>query len=377
VAKLDAKAFSELTRRFQKRLDGLRKESKFPGATAAFILPDGRCAGVATGYADKEAQTPMTPDTRMPAGSVGKSFVAAVAISLAQEGKLNLDDKIAKWLGQEDWFGRLPNGKDITLRMLLTHSSGVRDHVSDLRFGAQILMRTSVKNPNRDFCFSPRQLVAFVLDGKPLFPAGKGYKYTDTGYILVGLIIEKASGSTYYEELQKRFLGPLKLRLTVPADRRDIPGLAAGYLDSKASFGLPSKTVVDGKMAFNPANEWTGGGLVSNPKDLVRWAKVLYEGKAMKKPYIDDLLAGVRCGGDEAGRYGLGVQILETPFGTSYGHAGWFNGWLTVLAYSPAHKIALALQVNTDVKQDMKAHALALAEVLLPRISSRPAPTGP
>ena len=367
--------FDRLTERFQARLDQLRNEAGFPGATAAFILADGRSACVATGYADKENRTPMKPDTRMPAGSIGKTFTAAVAISLVHEGKLNLDDKIETWLGKEDWFGRLPNGKDITLRMLLNHSSGLRDHVFEENFREAIHERLNKPDPDLDFVFSPRELVAFVLNTEPLFAAGKAWKYTDTGYILVGMIIERQSGSTYYALLKNRFLRPLKLRLTVPADRRDIPGVCPGYLDPEKSFGLPAKTVVDGMMVFHPGSEWTGGGLVSNPQDLVRWAKVLYEGKAMKKPYLGELLEGVPCNLSTTSRYGLGVIIDERPLGTTYGHSGWFPGWRTHLAYFPEHKIAVAVQVNTDINQSAGRHADALAEVVLAGSRTRPCNT--
>jgi D-alanyl-D-alanine carboxypeptidase len=355
-----------LTERFQSELDRFQKAGAFPGATAAFILADGRYAVCAAGYADKEQKVPMKADSRMLSGSVGKTFAAAVALSLAQEGKVGLDDKIEKWLGGEDWFSRLPNGKDITLRMLLTHSSGLTDHVNDLGFGLAVLQRTRSATPDPDFHFKPRELVEFVLDKKPLFPAGQGYSYTDTGYILVGMIIERAAGSTYYAELQKRFLDPLKLTLTVPANTRDIPGLSPGYMSPSNPLGLPAKTVADGKMLFNPANEWTGGGLATNPGDLVRWAKALYEGKAMPKPYRDDLLKSVPCDKSGKTRYGAGVVIQESGLGKIYGHDGWFPGYRTILVYLPARKVAIAMQTNTDVNQNMGKYLLALAKIVVP-----------
>jgi len=358
--------FPRLTERFQSELDRLQKAGAFPGATAAFILPDGRYAVCAAGYADKEQKVRMKPDARMLSGSVGKTFVAAVALSLAQEGKINLDDKIEKWLGAEDWFSRLPNGKDITLRMLLTHSSGLTDHVYDPRFAQAVTKQARSDKPDPDFYFKPVELVGFVLDKKPLFPAGKGYSYSDTGYILVGMIIERVTGSDYYRELQQRFLGPLRLTRTVPANHRDIPGLAAGYLSPENPLGLPTKTVVDGKMVFNPANEWTGGGLATNPVDLVRWAKALYEGNAMPKPYLDDLLRSVPCDKGGKTRYGAGVVIQESALGKIYGHDGWFPGYRTILVYLPARKIAMAMQTNTDVNQNMGKCLVGLAKVLVP-----------
>jgi len=354
-----------LRQAFQARLDHIGKEKGFPGATAAFILPDGTCAGFATGLADKEKQIRMAVDARMLAASVGKTFVAAVAVGLAHEGKLGLDDKIEKWLGKEDWFARLPNGRDITLRMLLRHSGGLRHHFDEPRFGAEVLLRRMAKKPDLDYRFPPERLVGFVLDKELLFPAGKGYSYTDAGYLLVGMIIERASGSAYYDLLRRRFLDPFGLRLTIPSDRRKIPGLCPGYLDPKESFGLPGKTVVDGLMVYNPATEWTGGGIASNPQDLVRWAKVLYEGKALKKPYLSELLDGMPCGRSGKRRYGLGVFIQETPLGTTYGHDGSFPGYNTELIYFPAHKVAISVQVNTDINTEIGACALDLAGVVL------------
>jgi D-alanyl-D-alanine carboxypeptidase len=366
AARAERVNLAPLVARFQAELDRLQRETGIPGATAAFILPDGRAVACAAGYSDKEAKTPMRADARMLSGSVGKTFVAAVAISLAQEGKLGLDDKISKWLGKEDWFGRLPNGKDITLRQLLTHSSGLRDHVYDPAFVKDVHERVAGENPDPDFYFKPRELVGFILDKKPLFPAGKGYSYSDTGYILAGMIIEKSSGGAYYGELKKRILDPLKLSRTVPANRLDIPGLAAGYLSTDNPLGLPSKTLADGKMRFNPANEWTGGGLASNPLDLVRWAKALYEGKALKKPYLEDLLSSGFKGKDAKGRYGLGVAIMQTSMGPVYGHGGWFPGYLTALFYFPAQKVALSMQVNTDANEAALVRSFnALAKVML------------
>jgi D-alanyl-D-alanine carboxypeptidase len=121
-------------RAVQSKLDEARAASKFPGATAAFVLPDGRFASASTGLADLGASKLLAPTDRMPAGSVGKTFVAAVTLLLVEEGKLRLDDKLELLLGGEKWFARLPNAKELTLRVLLNHSSGIPNHVEDSGF---------------------------------------------------------------------------------------------------------------------------------------------------------------------------------------------------------------------------------------------------
>ncbi|HDQ00799.1 MAG TPA: class A beta-lactamase-related serine hydrolase [bacterium] len=329
-------------------LDSLRHEYKFPGATAAYILPDGTVETVATGLADVELNIPMTPQSRMLAASIGKTFAGALVLALVQEGKLQLDDPIPKWLAERPWFSRLPNHDEITLRQLLTHSAGIPNHVE-----ADGFKNAFAKNWNSDVNpLPPESLIAFVLDQLPLFKPGQGWHYSDTGYILVGLIIEAVTGGDYYEQVRQRFLRPLQLTLTTPSDRLQLPGLAAGYMAADNAFGMPAKTTIrPGVMAWHPGIEWTGGGFVSNPRDLVLWAKVLYEGRALAGNYLEHLLKSVPISQDDPdNRYGIAVAIRKKgPFGPTLGHGGWIPGYCSSLRYYPEHGIAIAFQINTDV----------------------------
>ena len=109
----------------QLKLDEWHKAGTFPGATLGVVLANGESFGLAVGFSNRETKTTMTPGDRMLAGSVGKTFAAATALQLIKEGKIGLDDKIEKYLGREEWFSRLPNAKDITVRQLMDHSSGL------------------------------------------------------------------------------------------------------------------------------------------------------------------------------------------------------------------------------------------------------------
>ena len=334
--------------RFQSELDTLHDQYQFPGVTAAYILPDGTVEVVATGLADVESKIPMTVQSRMLAASIGKTFVGATIVALAQEGILNLDDPISKWLGDRPWFSRLPNHDIITLRQLLTHSSGIANHV-DMDSFIHVFRKNWRARTNP---FPPENLIAFVLDQPPLFNAGGDWHYSDTGYILVGLIIEAATGHSYYEEVTQRFLEPLNLILTTPSDRLELPGLAAGYMSPDNAFDLPQKTTLrPGVMAWHPGLEWTGGGLVSNPKDLVIWGKALYEGRAIKDNYLNDLLQSVPISDDDPDtQYGIAVAIHENDsLGTTYGHSGWIPGYCSSLRYYPKYGVAIAFQINTDI----------------------------
>ncbi len=333
---------------FKSELDILRNQYGFPGATAAYVMPDGTVGVVATGLADVEAEVPMTPQSRMLAASIGKSFVAATVLALAKEDRLNLDDPVSKWLGERAWFSHVPNHSKISIRHLLTHSSGLPDHVHTKRF-VQSYSQNWHKPGNP---FPPEELVGFIQDQPALFEAGRGWMYTDTGYILLGLIIEAVTGHSYYKEVEQRYLKPLHLALTEASDSPALTGLAAGYTAKDNLFGLPSKTTVaSGLMAWNPAVEWTGGGLISNSRDLAIWAKLLYEGHVMKADYLDDLLRSVPVGEEGSGiHYGAGVAICEKgSMGSTYGHYGVIPGYSSCVRYFPKYRVAIAFQINTDI----------------------------
>lgn len=358
-----------LPEQFQEALDSLHARYDVPGATAAYAFTDGRSGRAATGWADLEAKRPMTPTSRMLAASIGKTFVAATAVALAEEGTLALDAPIARWLGGRPWFEELPNREQITLRHLLTHRAGLPDHVHLEAFAEAISKRWQEPgNP-----FPPDTLVQFVAGRPALFAPGEGWAYSDTGYILVGLILEAATGRDYYDLVQERFLTPLGLENTRPSNTRTLPGLAAGY-SAENPFGWPAKTTADdGTLAWHPGLEWTGGGLMSTSGDLARWGAVLFGGEALSKSALEQMLNAkpVDPAQPDVG-YGMGVAVYRaSPFGPVYGHGGWIPGYVSSLRFYADHGVAIAFQINTDagletdttsVVQEMESR---LAEVVL------------
>jgi len=333
---------SALRQHLQETLDAFHAAGQFPGATAAIVLADGTTVALATGISDKSLSRPMRPDDRMPAGSVGKTFVSALALQLVAEGKIGLDDPIAKWFTGDPWFPRLPNGPDITVRMLMNHTSGLVRYEFKEQF-----TRDLTADPHK--VWRPEECVAYILDTAPPFAAGKGWDYSDTNYIVLGMILERELGSTYYEGLRRRLLGPLGLKNVIPADRRDLPGVAQGYAGAGNAFGGSDAMIADGKFVINPQFEWTGGGVVTTAEDLARWAKALYEGKAFDRALMGAFLEGVPARLGPEARYGLGVILRPTRLGASRGHSGFFPGYITEMMYLPDSGIAGAIQVNTSV----------------------------
>ena len=367
---LSPEATAALVEAFQAELDAAwaqaqETDENFPGATAAFILPDGRVFGFATGESDVDDDIPMTPDLRMGSGSIGKTYVAAVALQLAMTGELDLDAPVSTWLGDEDWFARVPNHADLTVRNLLNHTAGmIQPYFEDPDFA----VRLGEVFSDPDAYMTPQEFIAeTVLDAEPLFPAGGGYHYSDVHYTLAGLAIEEATGRSYYDLLDEFFLDPLRLDLTLAADRRDLPGLAQGYAHrSSELYGTPIEVVVDGALILHPLQEWTGGGLVNNPQAMVRWAKLLYEGEAIEGDDLPQLLdVGFPADSTKPHLgYGLAVSIAESEHGLTYGHGGFWPGYNSLLAYYPEHGVAVSIQVNSDDSR-MRDHLPRLAGVVI------------
>lgn len=331
----------------QTELDELCNKHNLPGMTASFVLENGTIVTVASGLADKEYNIQMTPQSRMLAASIGKTFVAATCVVLAQKGILDINGPISVWLSEYDWFGQLPNHKIITIRQLLNHTSGLPDHVYDERFAKAFTEKwNSSANP-----FPVETLISYILDTEPRHHPGIGWSYSDTGYLLLGLIIEKATGKNFYEVVYDFFINPLRLDNTSPSNRIDLEGLASGYLVPDNDFGLPTKTThTPSLMMWHPGIEWTGGGFISNSQDLAKWFNYLYSSTSDFNYIGKEMIDAVQMNSsDSLKSCGLGVFIQkDTPLGITYGHSGWIPGYRSNVQYYPEYNLSVAFQINTD-----------------------------
>jgi len=332
----------QLKKGIQYKLDSLRENSGFPGATLALVLEDGRKINFATDLSDPDKNIKMKPDDIMFTGSTGKTFVSAVVMQLYDEGKIDIDNKISNYFGKEEWFSKLSNSSDITVRMLLSHTGGVPRYVMKPDFWKKL-------SSEPDKVWEPVEILFYVFNEPPVHEPGKGWSYSDTDYIIIGMIIEKICNNSYYNELKTRILKPLELKNTFPSDQRELKGLIPG-LTGPSPFQLPDKPVVDSKYIINPQFEWCGGGLVTTSPDLALWAKTLYESKVFSKNALNELLKphDFRTGQASKTGYGFGVFVFDTPSGLIYSHAGIFPGYETSMMYLTKFKTSLAVQINAD-----------------------------
>ena len=400
-----ARSLAAIQQRLQAKFDELHKAGSFPGGTAGFVLADATSFGIAVGVSDRAAGTPMEPTDRLLLGSVGKTYAAAVAIQMIHEGTFSLDDTLDRFFAREAWFQRIANASQITVRHLMTHTSGLVRYEFNPKF-------TEDLGANPDKVWTGPDRLAYLFDAKPPFAPGEGWEYSDTNYIVLGMIIEKVAagippeggrngvpaeagnyppsrdalrragtGEVYYDELRRRILAPFGLKDTVPADSRTVPGLVQGYAGDKNPFGGADEMIKDGRFAVNPQFEWTGGGLAVTALDLAKWGKILYEGKAFDSSMLPVMLEGPQARLGPESRYGLGVIIRPSPLGLTYGHNGFMPGYMTELVYFPDLKVSIAVQVNTSVSRatgrPLRTFAIEFARIIAQQTGGRvPAEAG-
>ena len=342
---LEVEALTEL-------LEGAREEMHLPGLRAAVRFPDGHIVRAAAGVAEEETNKPLDNEIGMPGGSTGKSFAAALTMLLVEDEVLSLDDPAKKWLGNEDWFHDVPNADDIRLRHLLSHSAGIGDYPGRAGFAMRMVGRT-VRHGSA--YFTPEELIR-IAGKKPLFPAGQGYAYTDAGYLVLGRVIEAATGDTYYELLQKRILEPHGLDQVRPQVQSVLPNIAVGY--QRGSRNLKK----DGRMKFDPRSEWTGGGLVTNPTMLAMFFGALADGCVVQPDSLAQMLeAGWREPNGEDFHYGFGLFVHND--GEWFGHAGMWVGYRSHVTHLVPSGITIAVQTNQDDRTDMVGLVRRIAEL--------------
>lgn len=279
------------------------------------------------GSANLEYGVPLTDSTVLESGSVAKQFTASALVLLAQEGKLSLDDDIHKYLPEVPDFG----GQRITIRNLLTHTSGLRDQwgllgIEGLGPGTQV--------------HTPMTTLDLVEHQKVLnFPPGSEYLYSNTGYALAGLIVQRVSGKSLDEFTRERLFQPLGMRHTEwRADfTRVVPNRATAYSGS-ADRGFHQD------MPFT--NMIGNGGVLSTMSDLLRWNENLDHPTVGGRPYVDAMQTRMRLTNGRTITYALGLEVVDYDGVREVGHGGSTAGYRTFLARYPDQHVSVAVWCN-------------------------------
>lgn len=340
--------------------DSLRASGNFPGLSIAIVVRNDSVIRISSGFNDKEKGIPLKPSDKFMQGSVGKTYVSAMALQLIRENKIKPDEKIAVYLGQYDWFNRIPNASSVTVRMLMNHTSGIMRYEFKERFTKDL-----TADPNKHW--KPEELIQYILDEKASFAAGEGWEYSDTNYILLGMIIEKITGKKYYDLVKQKILQPFHLNDTHPTDQRKLKDLVQGYAGDKNEFGGKDKMIgEDGLFIINPQFEWTGGGIYSTTSDLAQWGQIVYSGKLIDTSILLSSPVAAKLGRDT--KYALGVIIRPTALGLAYGHSGFFPGYQTELLYFPDKGTSIAVQTNSSDFRNLKLSLVRVAIEMMKKL---------
>lgn len=329
----------------QSKLDSIVKATQIPGLNFSLIENSGRQFNFSSGFENIEEGKKLGIYDLMLSGSIGKTYAAACIYQLIDEKKINLDDKINKHLNEFDWLEYLPNYDEITVEMLLSHTSGLPRWV--LKPQVWQILRNE---PNREWSYKDR--LELIFNEKEVHESGKGWAYSDTNYLLLAMVLESIENKDYYKIIESRLLGPFSLNETSPSNQRKIKNLAMGYSDLPESFKIPNNVLdEEGSYVFNPQMEWSGGGMASTTSDLVKWCDLYYNSKVFGKD-LKNKMVSINSNGKNVYQnkhsYGMGSFIYNTKHGIAYGHSGFMPGYNSIMLYYPDHKVSLALQINCD-----------------------------
>jgi D-alanyl-D-alanine carboxypeptidase len=258
-----------------------------------------------SGLAVLDGRVPLRADDRFRIGSITKTFVAAVVLQLVGEHRLALGDTVERWLP-----GLVPDGGRITVRQLLAHTSGLADYADDADF-----VRRTVAQPRRRW--KPRELVGVALAEGPVGRPGERFAYASTNYVLLGMVVERASGTSLGRELRRRIFAPLGLEDTSFApDLRNSRRYAHGYAPSEHDGIVGSLATARDRSTVNTSWAWAAGSVVSTASDLSRFLGAVLHGRLLP-PRLLQLMRPA-----PGSRYGLGLAAFRTPCGTAIGHTG-------------------------------------------------------
>jgi D-alanyl-D-alanine carboxypeptidase len=316
-----------------------------PGAIL-FVRQGERSYTVTAGYADKAKKVPMRASDVFPIGSTTKTYTAVLVMRLVAQGKIRLDDPVSKYLP-----GLLPDGARITIRELLSHTSGLYDFATDPRFMAPYLQGRF------GFAWTPKQMVGFAATKPLLFAPDTQFSYSNTNYVVLALLAERVDGKPYEKQLADYIFRPLGLSHTsLPSGNETLPGVH-GYVGLGAKGKTANAPPVD-TAALTPAFAWSVGGIRATAEDEAAFFRGLFSGKLLPEAQV----AAMEDTSATRGAYGLGLMptggyeyewrsyttAINTTCGRAWGHGGAFPGYYQLPISSADGSRQAVLLVNAD-----------------------------
>ena len=327
VAQLDAYLQSQVW------TEGGNPEGAAPGLVLLVDTPEGRYLNAA-GVSSIEDGTPMQADDILEIGSNTKSMTIVLLMQLQEEGVLSMDDMLSDWL--PDLAARIPNGEQVTLRQMANMATGFWDYADEL-------MESGTSDREKlVLSYEPVEMVEYAIEnGTPDFAPGEGFKYSNTNYILLGMIIEKAAGQTLADLYQQRIFDPLGMETAVFIE--GVP--QAGEITTQGYWWNDDGSRVN-TTDWNGSQGWAAGAAAMTAEDLLIYGKALGQGELFENP---DSLAQMLPFNDAArlslgGRYGLGLMELADGY---FGHGGQTLGFESIWYTNPDEGITVVGLTNS------------------------------
>jgi len=315
---------------------------RIPGLSLAVLRGDSLVLARGYGYANVELHVPASDSTVYESGSLAKQFTAAAVVMLSEQGRFSLDDPITRFLpeGATKWRG-------ITIRHLLTHTSGISDHAD------------SALDSRRDY--TEDELVRLAANQPVEFPPGERWSYSSTGYVLLGIIIHRVTGVFYGDFLRDHIFRPLGMRTARVMSAADIiPNRAAGYY-------FVNDTLKNQDWVSSSLNATADCCLLFTVRDLVQWALALNHGKVPSRAGLDASWTPVRLNSEGTYPYGFGWHVTQQRGYRRIGHSGSSQGFQTTIQRYPDFNLTVIVLVN--VAQSLpEAMAFGIAGILEPAL---------
>ncbi|MBJ8348122.1 serine hydrolase [Antrihabitans sp. YC2-6] len=327
---------SDRDRKVQARLDRLTRAGVV--GVVATVTENGHTSTLVSGLADMETGAPMPANGQVRVGSVTKTFVSAILMQLVAEGSLELDRPVDVYLPGVV-VGDGIDGRAITVRQILQHRSGLPEFSDDPR-GDELAAAAEHRIE------TPSDMLALALSKHAQFAPGTAFRYTNTNYVVAGILVEQLTGNSLADELRRRILDPFGLTETyLPA-----PGETEIRGPHPTGYQNIGGTVVD-VSRIEPSIPWAAGSLVSTGADLNRFFRQLADGNVVPPAQLTEMRAAEQPGNTLTGmRYGLGVGITELPCGITFiGHPGGIPGYYTLTGADDQGRAVTITQTQTPV----------------------------
>lgn len=297
-----------------------------PGCAAIVVKDGSTLYHKAFGMANMELNVSLKPEHIFRIGSITKQFTACAILKLMEEGKLSLDDEITKFVKD------FPvHGNKITIKHLLTHTSGIKSYTGMKEWDKEVRKKD----------FTPGELIEFFKNQPMDFKPDEEYRYNNSGYFLLGYIIEQVSGKTYAQYIEENFFKPLGMNSSYyDSHNKLINNRAAGYQKNGGTY--------ENADYLSTTQPYAAGSLLSTVEDLAKWYQAVVNYKVIKKESLEKALSPYLLKNGKNTRYGFGWAIENIQGSDAFGHGGGINGYLTASVYLKNENIFVAVFSNCD-----------------------------